>query len=183
MKHFTLPLTVALLLTACNSAPSAPQAEFWERLQTLCGQSFPGEIVSTDEADADWRKEQIIAGPVECKAGEVRMPLAVGEDASRTWIITRDGDTLELRHKHLLKDGSLDPVTAYGGYGAENSSGSRVNFPADQSTKDIFDREGIPVSKANIWAMEVRPDADLFAYEMARPNRFFRIEFDTSGAD
>ena len=53
-----------------------------------------------------------------------------------------------------------------------------MNFPADQSTKDLFDREGIPVSKQNVWAVEVRPT--VFRYEMARPNRFFQVEFDTS---
>jgi hypothetical protein len=31
----------------------------------------------------------------------------------------------------------------------------------------------------NVWAMEVHP-ARMFAYELRRPGRFFRVEFDLS---
>ena len=55
-----------------------------------------------------------------------------------------------------------------------------MNFPADDATKALFDAKGIPQSKENTWAIEVRPTHTLFAYEMERPNRFFRVEFDTS---
>jgi hypothetical protein len=37
-------------------------------------------------------------------------------------------------------------------------------------------REGRAVSVENVWAVEV--SAERFAYELKRPNRHFRVEFD-----
>lgn len=171
-----LPLLTTAMLAACVPPP---ETEFMDRLNALCGQSFLGEIVSDDPEDEDWRGQTIIVEIAECSPTEVRMPLAVGDDTSRTWIVTRTSDGgLELRHQHLHEDGTPDALTNYGGYSdRELQSGSRQNFPASDDTKALFDREGIPVSKQNTWAVEVRPT--FMAYEMARPERFFRIEFDT----
>ncbi|MEO0784563.1 MAG: hypothetical protein AAFY10_02625 [Pseudomonadota bacterium] len=175
-------VSTALLffLSACTLG--GPEDEFFSRLQELCGQSFAGEIVSTDEEDADWRAQLITVSVARCERDEIQMPLVVGEDTSRTWIISRVAEGgLELRHRHLHEDGTPDAISNYGGYSsAYMASGARQEFPASQDTKDLFDAQGIPVSKANTWAMEVRPGDSLLAYEMARPNRFFRIEFDTS---
>ena len=68
----------------------------------------------------------------------------------------------------------------YGGKSSDSSDATRQEFPADQRTKDLFDAEEIPVSKTNVWAMEIHPDQDMFAYELKRPERFFRVEFDLS---
>lgn len=169
---------MSLSLGAC-SGRSIATSEFESRLRALCGQAFVGEIVSDDAVDDDWRGERIVVA-VQCMPDAIRMPLHVGDDRSRTWVLTRSGDVLELRHDHRHEDGSADALTQYGGFASANSSGSRQNFPADDATKALFDREGIPVSKQNVWAMEVRPSHAQLAYEMARPERFFRIEFDTS---
>ena len=40
-----------------------------------------------------------------------------------------------------------------------------------------FEREGSAQSVTNVWAVEVRPRQS-FAYELRRPGRFFRVEFD-----
>ena len=53
-------------------------------------------------------------------------------------------------------------------------------FPADDFSKTMFDEEGIPDSRQNTWVVELKPKENLFAYQMSRPNRFFRIEFDLS---
>jgi hypothetical protein len=41
----------------------------------------------------------------------------------------------------------------------------------------LFVRENIPQSVTNVWAVEVQPGRT-FAYELRRPGRHFRVEFD-----
>jgi hypothetical protein len=108
---------------------------------------------------------------------ELRIPFHVGEDRSRTWVITRTGTGLRLKHDHRHEDGSEDVLTQYGGDTVGPGTARRQEFPADQHSKDLFVRENIPQSTTNIWAVEVVP-ATLFAYELRRPNRFFRVDFD-----
>jgi hypothetical protein len=55
--------------------------------------------------------------------------------------------------------------------------GWRLSFPADAHSKALFAAQGIPQSAANVWAVEHVPGR-LFAYELKRPGRFFRVEFD-----
>jgi hypothetical protein len=179
MRRATFPFLLAFLASAC-SQPTVEESEFFSRLTALCGQAFEGRIVSEDAADDAWRAEQIVMHVRDCSQDEIRIPLHVGEDRSRTWVIHREDDRLALHHDHRHEDGSPDAVTWYGGTRDDRFSGSRLNFPADAATKTLFDAEGIPQSKENVWAIEVRPSHTMFAYEMARPNRFFRIEFDTS---
>ncbi|KCZ51112.1 hypothetical protein [Hyphomonas pacifica] len=174
-----LLVVAALLLSAC-SQPTVQEAEFMQRLSALCGKAFEGRIVSDDAEDDAWRAERIVMHVRSCGKDEIRIPLHVGDDRSRIWVIHRERDRLALHHEHRHEDGSLDPVTGYGGVRDDRFSGSRLNFPADEATKALFDANGIPESGDNIWAIEVRPTHNLFAYEMERPGRFFRVEFDTS---
>jgi hypothetical protein len=69
-------------------------------------------------------------------------------------------------------------LSQYGGDTASSGSGTRQEFPADAFSKDLFEREGLPASMANVWAMEATDT--LFAYELSRPQRLFRVEFDVT---
>jgi len=170
-------------LTACQKAVEEklrPEDNFLSQLKPHCGNAYGGKITSQDRADDEWRKENIIMHLRDCREDNIKIALHVGENRSRTWILRyEDGDKLALRHDHRHEDGAPDALTYYGGF-AKDISETRITFPADQSTKDLFDRENIPVSKDNIWAMDISPNRDVFSYEMRRPNRDFRIEFDTS---
>ena len=112
----------------------------------------------------------------ECSDREIRIPFHVGADRSRTWVITRTGSGLRLKHDHRHEDGSEDALTQYGGDTASAGTAERQEFPADRHSKDMFLRGNIPASADNVWAMEARDER--FAYELRRPNRFFRVEFD-----
>jgi hypothetical protein len=171
----------ALLFTACASAPGVETPSAFETaLAPLCGKAFEGRIVTTDAADDDWRAQRVVMHVRSCDARYITIPLHVGEDHSRTWVLMQVGDDWELRHDHRHEDGSEDALTQYGGFASTDADALRQEFPADQATKDLFDRENIPVSKTNVWAVEIDPSANLFAYELKRPNRFLRVEFDTS---
>jgi hypothetical protein len=102
----------------------------------------------------------------------------VGENRSRTWVITRTATGLRLKHDHRHEDGSPDAQTQYGGDTVAAGSDTRQEFPADAYSRDLFIRGNIPQSATNVWAVEVTPS--FFAYELRRPSRFFRVDFDLS---
>lgn len=175
----TSVIVSSLILAGCaGDREKDPQDEFFQNLLGLCGQAYKGALVSEDEADAGtpWATQEMVMYVEVCDAEEIRIPLHVGEDRSRTWIITRSEGGLQLKHDHRHEDGSPDDVTWYGGETAAEGTANRQEFPADQYSKDLFVEQGLDVSVANIWAVEVEPD-DMFAYELSRPGRFFRAEF------
>jgi hypothetical protein len=184
---FALAATAGLL-TACGNGAlegtdfsgAQPADQFLGGLQQYCGQAFEGRVTSDTGEGAG----TITGGPLvmhvrECTESEIRIPFHVGDDRSRTWILTRTSDGLRLKHDHRHEDGSPDAVTMYGGdtLGAEYGTAVRQEFPADQESRDLFVREGLDVSVNNVWALEHHPDG-VFTYELARPQRLFRVEFD-----
>lgn len=175
-----LPL-LALATAGCAVAPEARRAElqFFERLRSLCGNAYSGRLVSTDAADREIAAQPLVMHVRTCSADEVRIPFHVGADRSRTWIVSRTDEGLRLKHDHRHQDGSEDVLTQYGGDTATAGTARRQEFPADRFSKGLFLREGIPQSVPNVWAIEVEP-GQVFAYELRRPGRFFRAEFDLS---
>jgi hypothetical protein len=168
----------AFALSACatDAPPLSPQASFFEAVSAYCGKAYEGRLVTNDAADADMAAARLVMEVRECSASEVRIPFHVGEDRSRTWVLTRTGVGLRLKHDHRHEDGSEDVLTQYGGDTAAPGTASRQEFPADMYSKDLFLREGRAVSVDNVWAMEI--GATRFAYELRRPERHFRVEFD-----
>jgi hypothetical protein len=157
--------------------PADPQQAFMERLLEMCGKTFEGRIVSPPvAADADFAGKRLVMHVRDCSPTEFRIPFHVGEDRSRTWVITRTSTGLQLKHDHRHEDGTEDELSQYGGVTIQPGTALRQEFPADQFSKDLFIREKIPQSTANVWALEAGP-ANYFAYELRRPDRFFRVEF------
>lgn len=172
-------IAAALALTGCATiAAPDPADDFFARLSALCGQAFEGKIASPPaESDSDFAGKALVMHVRECSADTIRIPFHVGEDRSRTWVVTRTAEGLRLKHDHRHEDGSEDRLTQYGGDSRGEGTASRQEFPADAFSKDMFVRENIPQSTTNVWAMEVEPGR-LFAYELRRPKRFFRVDFD-----
>lgn len=175
---------LAMLLAACaapHPAANAPhraaaQQEFLGRLAQHCGQAYAGRVVSTDAADAGLARETLVMHVRSCSPDEIRIPFHVGDDRSRTWVISRTDAGLRLKHDHRHADGSEDAVTWYGGETATAGTATRQEFPADAESVALFRREGLAVSAGNVWAIEV--DDATFAYELRREGRHFRVEFD-----
>jgi hypothetical protein len=172
-------LALAPLLAACATAPTAddPQLQFFAALSGLCGQAFEGRVISSDAADRELAAQRLVMHVRECSESEVRIPFHVGDDRSRTWVVTRTASGLRLKHDHRHEDGSEDALTQYGGDTVAPGTAVRQEFPADPFSRDLFEREGIPQSAANVWAIEIHPGRT-FAYELRRPGRHFRVEFD-----
>lgn len=172
---------LTLSLAACATAPEAnPQSQFFDRVASLCGQAFEGRVVADTPAPSG--PDPFASGPLvmhvrECSAREIRIPFHVGNDRSRTWVLTRTADGLRLKHDHRHEDGSEDALTQYGGDTASTGTASRQAFPVDAESRATFTREGREVSNTNVWAIEIEPGRT-FVYELARPQRLFRVEFD-----
>ena len=189
-RAFAVLSAAALLLAACAATPSAgpdsppalrPADGHFAGLQSLCGKRFAGRLTSTDPLDADFAGKPLVMGVVACTGSEVRIPLAVGEDRSRTWIITRTPEGLRLKHDHRHSDGTEDLLSRYGGDSLDPGAAGRQEFPADAFSRALFLEKGNPASVANVWATELRPGQS-FSYELRRPGRFFRVEFDLTRA-
>src|SRR5690606_1468255 len=111
-------------------------------------------------------------------ARELRVPFHVGDDRSRTWVLTRVGPGLRLKHDHRHEDGSDDAVTMYGGESVVAGTAQRQEFPVDAESVALFEREGLAASVTNTWAMEIEP-GQRFVYELTRPGgREFKVEFE-----
>ncbi len=175
----TLLAVLILLLTGCSTiGPATPADQFFSRLSSLCGKAFEGRIVSPAvEANRDFAGKRLVMHVRECSADTIRIPFHVGDDRSRTFVITRTPGGLRLKHDHRHEDGSEEKMTQYGGDAIAPGTLSRQEFPADQFSRDLFVREKMPASAANVWVWEVEP-ARLFAFELRRPNRFLRVDFD-----
>ncbi|WP_417477954.1 hypothetical protein [Maricaulis sp.] len=164
-------------LAACSAPQSTPASDdMLLALSQYCGQAFEGGVVSDDPRDADWAAEVLTIHFRECSEDEVRIPLHVGENRSRTWIISRQGDGLRLQHDHRHEDGSDDAVSMYGGSTVTPPADGIAQFPADQFSKDLFEREGLAVSVTNVWTLALTDEA--LTYALDRPERHFEVSFD-----
>lgn len=167
------------LLASASCATSRTEPSFLARIyEGNCGKAFEGRIVSPPvPADSSFAGKRLVMHVRECSPDAVRIPFHVGDDRSRTWVITRTPAGYRLKHDHRHEDGSKDKVTEYGGDTVAPGTPTRQEFPADPFSKELFVREGNAAGVANVWAIEIVPK-QLFAYELRRPGRFFRVEFD-----
>lgn len=157
-----------------------PANAFMARLAQHCGEAFAGRVlVDAPPQDNDaFGDRDLIMHVRECSADEIKVPFHVGDDHSRTWVITRTGQGLRLKHDHRHEDGSDHTVTWYGGDTATVGTATRQEFPVDQESIDLFEREGLDASTVNVWAIEIEPGTR-YLYELARPTgRLFQVEFD-----
>jgi hypothetical protein len=186
--HAASPLALALLAFAAGSPvntatavePVHPADMFLAAIASHCGQAFAGRIVANEPAmpDDPFDGKALVMHVRECSAAELKVPFHVGDDHSRTWVLTRTAEGLRLKHDHRHEDGSDDAVTMYGGDTAAPGTPVRQEFPVDAFSIEMFEREGLTASVTNTWAMEIEPGRR-FLYELSRPSgRLFQVEFD-----
>ena len=177
MSKFGILVALSASAYAAPQPSAQPADEFFTQMSTLCGKSFDGKLAAGDDSDASFATAKMQAVVRTCTDREIQISFDVDEDRSRTWIITRTDSGLRLKHRHMLKDGTEDPVSQYGGDTAQVGTAMRQEFPVDAYSKAMFTKEGRTVSNINVWAFEIDPGQTL-TYELARPNRLFRVSFD-----
>lgn len=167
---------------AAPAAPAKidPQQAFWANLGTLCDRAFDGAVAANVGGGpaADPFTGRVLRMHVRtCSETEIRVPFHVGEDRSRTWVFTRTPGGLRLEHDHRHQDGTSDKVTMYGGNTAGPGTANEQAFPAGESSRALFLREGLTASVDNVWIVNIVP-GQRFSYALTRPGREIRIEFD-----
>ena len=111
-----------------------------------------------------------------CSDHQLQIPFHIGDDASRTWLITKTGAGLSLKHDHRQPNGHHDVQTMYGGHTKDAGWPAVQSFPIDQYSKELFIDQGIPQSATNTWQMFIYPKK--FSYRLIRKGREFRVDFD-----
>ncbi|MEJ1222929.1 hypothetical protein [Sediminicola sp. 1XM1-17] len=151
--------------------------QFWEKLRSYCGQSFEGEITAGASADDSFAGKKLIMHVKSCEENRIRIPFFVGEDKSRTWVLTSKDNILTLKHDHRHEDGSPDKITQYGGTSTNSGLSTIQVFPADQETCNL-----IPYASTNVWWVTI--DDNSFTYNLRRigSGRVFTVRFDTTNA-
>ncbi|HEU4853438.1 MAG TPA: hypothetical protein VFT37_14925 [Telluria sp.] len=163
----------AIATLLCASALAHPahaqadsKAAFFARLGALCGVTFEGASVFPREAGDAFAGKKLVANVAKCGATEIRVPFIVGEDRSRTWIITKAGNGLELKHDHRHADGTPDEQTMYGGMASEAGSSNAQSFHADAYTAKL-----IPAAATNVWTLTLSPDGKTLTYFLERDGK------------
>lgn len=187
MKAFKIVLISALTILVSQTSTAQHIAEaplvsiethnqFFNSIREHCGKAYEGKV-TVDNSDSDsFANKKLVMHVRRCADNQLQVPFHVGEDASRTWLITKTGSGLSLKHDHRHKDGSNDESTMYGGHTLDAGWAEVQSFPADQYSKELFVTQGIPQSNGNTWQMFIYPTK--FTYRLIRQGREFRVDFD-----
>ncbi len=186
--HFTKIFLALLFLStaAFTQAPAQPGADvFWSELEKLCGKSFAGSIAVDTSNSPDFAGKAMVMHVRSCEKDRIRIPFFVGEDRSRTWVLTRKSGRIELKHDHRHKDGKPDAVTMYGGISTNSGMATRQFFPADEETVKVVapPTGNAPSAAANVWWIDLVP-GEHFTYNLRRlgSDRLFSVKFDIKTA-
>lgn len=180
MIKIWIVLSLLIIQSAALARPaplvSTPTHDrFFSNIAKHCGKAFEGKV-TVDNQPSSAFDARLVMHVRECTKAELQVPFHVGDDASRTWIITKTGSGLSLKHDHRKKDGSDDPLTMYGGHTLDAGYGQMQSFPADQYSKELFVNTGIPQSVGNTWQMFIYEKT--FSYRLIRQGREFKVNFD-----
>lgn len=146
---------------------------FFNELKSLEGKTFYGKAIympDTTNANDFWGKELKFTVN-KSKNSVLRLPFQVGENKSRTWVLTKSKKGIQLKHDHRHDDGTPDSITNYGGDSdTEISTALAQYFPADEFTAKL-----IPAAATNRWIMEFSADKKKFYYILER-NKVLRFK-------
>lgn len=184
MRNAFIMMTLFLLPTAMAASKTVAPAPlvsiashdaFFNSLHKLCGKAFEGKV-SVDNPASTGFEGRLIMHVRRCSDSQIQIPFHVGDNHSRTWIISKTGSGLQLKHDHRHEDGSSDKSTMYGGHTVDAGWATAQSFPADQYSKELFTAAGNPQSNGNTWQMYIYPEK--FTYRLVREGREFRVDFD-----
>lgn len=171
MTKFSLATLALIAGSALACAQTAPD-DFLDALRAHCGKAYEGRLIDPQPADSAIARERLVMHVREC-GDTVRIPFHVGENRSRTWVLTRTAPGVRLKHDHRHEDGSEDRVTQYGGDSRASASAVRMEFPADSFTQAL-----IPAARTNVWTVEISSTQYVYQLRREGSDRRFRVEFD-----
>lgn len=164
---------ICLLLASQGFGQESSNAlQFWESLKKHCGYAYEGKLAD-DVVQKDFEGKKLVMHVRACDSNTIRIPFFVGEDKSRTWVLTYQHGVITLKHDHRHEDGSEDSVTQYGGTSTNSGFPGLQVFPADVETASR-----IPYASANVWWITL--DESTYTYNLRRigTDRLFTVIFD-----
>lgn len=144
-------------------AQANTQKAFFKNLKKLCGKRFAGETVFPLDKDHPLAGKRLVMFVETCGEKEIRIPFHVGEDRSRTWVLTVTDAGLLFKHDHRHADGTPDRITMYGGLATPAGTKYLQSFPADDETIKL-----IPEAGTNVWTLEIDRKKQRFMYYLER---------------
>jgi hypothetical protein len=172
MKYVYI-LILLLFAENTHAQEKNPAELFWNNLKEHCGKAYEGKLDESLKND-DFSGKKLIMYVWECEENSIKIPFYVGDDKSRTWVLTLEGNRIKLKHDHRHEDGSEDSITQYGGISTNPGSSNFQFFPADEETAIL-----IPAAASNVWWITVSEDS--FSYNLKRlgsERPQFTVKFD-----
>ena len=172
LKAFNFLLCIFLITLSSHAQKESPAKQFWDTLQSHCGQAYQGTLV-LPEKDEAFGGKKLAMHLRSCSDTIIKIPFFVGEDKSRTWILTYVNDRIRLQHDHRHKDGTEDDINFYGGIASNSGKPNIQFFPADKHTQTM-----IPAAATNVWWITL--DETTFTYNLRRlgTERVFKVVMD-----
>ncbi len=169
------PASMAQTIKPAPLLTAEPQQAFFNALRAHCGKAYEGRVV-VDNPKSPGFEGRLLMHVRQCSDQQLQIPFHVGENRSRTWLITHTGAGLMLKHDHRKPDGSDDASTMYGGHTQDAGWPQVQSFPVDSVSKEQFVRQGMAASTGNTWQLFLYPK--VFSYRLVREGREFRVDFD-----
>lgn len=169
MKYIIF-VVLFISLNGLTQTPASKLDSFWTKLQQHFGKAYEGTIVSG--ATPDFSNKKLTMHVKACAENSIRIPFNVGDNRSRTWVLTKNQNRITLKHDHRHEDGTEDLVTQYGGTSTNEGFSYMQIFPADIQTQ-----KNIPAAASNVWWITINDSS--FTYNLRRigSDRLFTVTF------
>lgn len=160
-------LSIIMILSLTPSVKADDSGfNLYESLKQRCSKSYFGKTVFPDDPKHPFAGKLLKMTISSCTQTEIKIPFQVGEDKSRTWILSKTEKGLLFKHDHRHKDGTPDEVTMYGGYAKSNNGKNQISFPADEYTAQL-----IPAATTNVWTLSLDQENKTLTYYLERHNK------------
>lgn len=149
-----------------------PSEIFWKNLEKHCGKAYEGKLAEHITKD-DFTGKKLTMHVKSCSSNEIKIPFNVGDNYSRTWILTKKDGIITLKHDHRHQNGTSETITFYGGTNTNFGFKDFQMFPADQETANLID-----YASTNIWWITL--DDTTFSYNLQKAGSKtpFHVYFD-----
>lgn len=177
MKKLTFLLVFSVFSSVVISAQTQTGSlEFWKQIQQHCGKSYEGVITAGAKEGDGFTGEKLVMHVRSCDEKTIKIPFHVGNNHSRTWVLTlQDDNRILLKHDHRNEDGSEEEITQYGGLASNTGLANIQSFPADQFTADM-----LPRASNNVWWFTIDENTISYNLKVTGSDRQFSVAFDLS---
>lgn len=162
-----------MMLSFGIQAQQAKSIDFKKKLEAHCGKSYEGQIIEGGREGDAFTGKKLVMQVLSCEENQIKIPFYVGDDQSRTWVLTFKDDKIQLKHDHRHEDGTSDKITMYGGTSPNTGHADKQFFPADQETCNLID-----YACSNVWWMTIDETSFTYNLRVVGSARQFSVKFD-----